>query len=251
MLLTTHLVSSVYLVGARVRDLLQRSWGLVVRFQCGGAVQSKVPVAVLVGFSPLERAGLGLLLDEHGFTVKHVRTGLASVDLAPGEICAALLDLEIDGTETPGGSRSFRSAVTMFRAQHPAARVIGVHRSCWLNRPRREVDLDLHAIVEGDAGVDRLLAAIRGTDVDEPTAATSLMTAKELTTREREVFVLIATGCTSRAIADSLGISTHTVESHKQRVFRRLGVQSQAQAVAIAMRLGLLESTRRLSGAGS
>ena len=35
-------------------------------------------------------------------------------------------------------------------------------------------------------------------------------------------------------------ISAKTVENHKQRVFRKLDVQSQSHAVSVAMRLGLL-----------
>ncbi len=61
-----------------------------------------------------------------------------------------------------------------------------------------------------------------------------------LTQRERRVLELIAAGETSRDVAVTLGISARTVEKHKQRIFERLGVQNQAQAVAIALRAGLL-----------
>jgi DNA-binding NarL/FixJ family response regulator len=62
----------------------------------------------------------------------------------------------------------------------------------------------------------------------------------ELTPRERDVIQLISRGLTANQIADELLISSKTVENHKQRVFRKLDVQSQSHAVAVALRLGLL-----------
>ena len=53
-----------------------------------------------------------------------------------------------------------------------------------------------------------------------------------LTSREREVLGLIAQGMTGRQVARHLGISPKTVESHKTRVFAKLGVSSQAAAVS-------------------
>jgi DNA-binding NarL/FixJ family response regulator len=64
--------------------------------------------------------------------------------------------------------------------------------------------------------------------------------APRLTPREREVIVLVSSGLTASQIASQLRISTKTVENHKQRVFRKLDVQSQSHAVSVALRLGLL-----------
>jgi two-component system, NarL family, nitrate/nitrite response regulator NarL len=61
-----------------------------------------------------------------------------------------------------------------------------------------------------------------------------------LTARELEVLRLISTGRTSVQISAALGISRRTIENHKRRIFQKLGVQSQAHAVASAARLGLL-----------
>jgi DNA-binding CsgD family transcriptional regulator len=43
-----------------------------------------------------------------------------------------------------------------------------------------------------------------------------------------------------------MGISPKTVENHKQRIFSKLGVQNQAHAVAVAVRQGLVDPTRRI-----
>lgn len=46
-----------------------------------------------------------------------------------------------------------------------------------------------------------------------------------LTAREREVFALIGKGCTNRAIADQLGLSLRTVETHRKNVNHKLGAK--------------------------
>lgn len=51
----------------------------------------------------------------------------------------------------------------------------------------------------------------------------------ELTKREREVVTLAARGLTSRDIAETLVVSTRTVENHLQRAYEKLGVRSRAE----------------------
>ena len=61
------------------------------------------------------------------------------------------------------------------------------------------------------------------------------------TRREHEVLVAMADGLATKAIARRLGVSTKTVKSHKTRIFDKLGVRTQAQAVSLAIGHGLLE----------
>jgi DNA-binding NarL/FixJ family response regulator len=61
-----------------------------------------------------------------------------------------------------------------------------------------------------------------------------------LTTRERDVLILVGAGCTTREISDRLAISRKTVENHKQHIFSKLHVRNQAHAVAVAIRAGLI-----------
>jgi DNA-binding NarL/FixJ family response regulator len=62
---------------------------------------------------------------------------------------------------------------------------------------------------------------------------------RPLTRREREVLGLAAEGMAQKQIAQSLGIAPKTVGSHMGHVFEKLGVHSQAQAVAAARELQL------------
>ncbi|MGE3376570.1 MAG: response regulator transcription factor [Vicinamibacteria bacterium] len=61
-----------------------------------------------------------------------------------------------------------------------------------------------------------------------------------LTPREADVIRLIAAGCTYVQVADSLGVSLHTVTSHVKNAYRKLGVRSGAAAVMRAVEMKLL-----------
>ncbi len=61
-----------------------------------------------------------------------------------------------------------------------------------------------------------------------------------LTRRELEVLQLLGSGKRAPEIASELGISPKTVSSHLQSIFRKLDVNSRAQAVARAYEHGLV-----------
>jgi DNA-binding NarL/FixJ family response regulator len=61
----------------------------------------------------------------------------------------------------------------------------------------------------------------------------------KLTPRQREVLQLIIEGCTMKEIAARLGISTRTAESHKYEMMEGLGVESSAELIQYAIKLGL------------
>lgn len=61
-----------------------------------------------------------------------------------------------------------------------------------------------------------------------------------LTARQAEVLVLVANGNTAVEIAGWLWVSPNTVNRVLQNAYRNLGVSSGAQAVAVALRLGLI-----------
>jgi DNA-binding NarL/FixJ family response regulator len=78
-------------------------------------------------------------------------------------------------------------------------------------------------------------------------SASSRKIVEPLTSRELEVLRLLASGTSTTAAAESLGISTATLRAHVQAVLRKLGAHSRLEAVAEAARLGLvtLESWTR------
>ncbi len=62
----------------------------------------------------------------------------------------------------------------------------------------------------------------------------------QLTSREREVLELVASGSTNREIAATLHLSPHTIKEHTSALYRKLGVRNRAEAVRRAQQTGLL-----------
>lgn len=77
----------------------------------------------------------------------------------------------------------------------------------------------------------RLLPRLRRTGAALPTA---------LTDREQEVLELLADGLSSQAIAERLFLSLNTVRNHVQNILTKLGAHSRLEAVATAVRAGLV-----------
>jgi len=64
--------------------------------------------------------------------------------------------------------------------------------------------------------------------------------AEELTAKEHEVLRLLATRLSRREIGQRLYVSLNTVKTHQRALYRKLGVEDRAAAVARARELGLL-----------
>lgn len=78
--------------------------------------------------------------------------------------------------------------------------------------------------------LDPAAGGVRGGD--EPTP---------LTPRERQIVQLVAEGKSSKALADALGISVRTAETHRSNIMRKLRVSSIAELVRYAIRNQIIE----------
>ena len=63
-----------------------------------------------------------------------------------------------------------------------------------------------------------------------------------LTPREKEVFALVVRGKLNKQIAHELDIAERTIKAHRQQVMEKCEVQTLAELVLIAERLGILSS---------
>jgi two-component system nitrate/nitrite response regulator NarL len=63
-----------------------------------------------------------------------------------------------------------------------------------------------------------------------------------LTPRERQVLERLATGLSTREVAESLGISPKTVETHRIRIYEKLGARSVIDLTRIAVRTGIVRA---------
>ena len=95
--------------------------------------------------------------------------------------------------------------------------------------------------VSKDWGADDVAKAVRmvgmGMTVFTPQAE---QPTPALSSREREVLELVASGATNREIAEHLHLSPHTVKEHASALYRTLGVRNRAEAITQAQRLGLI-----------
>lgn len=89
--------------------------------------------------------------------------------------------------------------------------------------------------------------AVLGEPVLHPSTTAALLQqlrgdgpAPNLTPRESEVLRQVAAGQTNKSIALKLGISEHTVKFHLGSAMTKLGAASRAEAVAVAIRRGLI-----------
>lgn len=75
---------------------------------------------------------------------------------------------------------------------------------------------------------------------DQPAPAVRPRLPDGLSAREVEVLRLIALGHTSVEVARTLHLSPRTIETHRARINRKLGLRKRAELVRYALRRGLL-----------
>lgn len=118
---------------------------------------------------------------------------------------------------------------------------------------RRAIELGAAGYVLKSAGRDELVTALQvaaegGTylppELMEPLVASMAGRTRpsgKLSPREHQVLQLVADGYENKQIATELGLSEATVKTYLRNVFERLEVSSRAEAVAVGLRLGLIE----------
>jgi DNA-binding NarL/FixJ family response regulator len=99
------------------------------------------------------------------------------------------------------------------------------------------VDAAKHAI-EGKAVIHPQLTRAF---IEEVQLAEKRPDVAPLSKRETEILQKVAYGATTKEVARDLDISPHTVKTHLERIFEKLGANDRAQAVAIAIRTGIVE----------
>lgn len=103
--------------------------------------------------------------------------------------------------------------------------------------PVDELEKAIEMVMQGRVYVTPELAG----QVMSRVAEEDEQSAPELTQRQREVLALTAQGASMKKVALELGISRRTVEYHKYRAMEVLGVDSMADLVLTAARMGLVE----------
>ncbi|TQF69388.1 response regulator transcription factor [Rhodococcus spelaei] len=109
----------------------------------------------------------------------------------------------------------------------------------------RAVDAGAIGYLLKDSAPQEIFAAVRGAvagrSVLSPPVASRLMQqmrrpAETLTAREAELLTLLAEGLTNRELGKRLFISEATVKTHLAHIYAKLGVDTRAAAVSVALR---------------
>jgi NarL family two-component system response regulator YdfI len=115
-----------------------------------------------------------------------------------------------------------------------ASRTLGLRAALPLTTTAEELASAVRAVHAG------LLVLHPQALAPSPTGDALLSAGAALTAREREIVELIADGANNRLIASRLAISRHTVKFHVASILAKLGARSRTEAVALALRRGIL-----------
>jgi DNA-binding NarL/FixJ family response regulator len=97
----------------------------------------------------------------------------------------------------------------------------------------------IHAVLRGEIYVDP--AMTRGLLQDRKDRATPRRSdPASLTRRESAVLRLLVQGCTNRQVAEELGLSVRTAETHRANIMGKLGLKSRVELVRWAVRQRLI-----------
>ena len=205
---------------------------------------------LIVDDHPITRDGLrqALTTAEDVEVVGEAATGEEAVD-AVREMNpeVVFMDVRMPGI---GGIEATR----LIKAEHPDVKVI----LFTIEESRSSIADAISAGISGyllkDASVDELVYAARlamdGKAVIHPALTQAFIEEVQhvdrrpegpLSRREIEILQKVAYGATTKEVARDLTISPHTVKTHLERIFEKLGANDRAQAVAIAIRRGLVE----------
>jgi two-component system, NarL family, response regulator NreC len=169
-----------------------------------------------------------------GAAVRELRGSLPNV---------LVLDLHMHGA--PG-----LETIRRLRTDAPRTEIVVVTMEPSPVFAQQVLDAGAIAFVLKDRADSELLAAVRaaarGFEYVSPQVAARLDALRRmvggdgLTAREVEVLRLLALGHTSAEIATELQLSPRTVETHRARLMRKLGVTTRAELVTYALRRGLI-----------
>ena len=200
-----------------------------------------------------------LIVDDHLV----VRMGLAAIigiekDMAVvGEACDGQEAVRLAATLKPdvivmdlmmpklGGADATES---ILRA-NPDAKILILTTFGTSDELRRALDAGAVGALVKDSAHGQLIAAIRhaasGDLTISPEIKRQLKASEqkpELTSRQIEILTYVAKGLNNREIADLIEIGPDCVKAHLKTAFARLGAASRSEAVAIALRKGLLRT---------
>jgi DNA-binding NarL/FixJ family response regulator len=214
---------------------------------------------VLAEDQPMVRAGFRALLDSKSDieVVGEASTGAEALEqvraLRPDVVVMDIRMPEMDGLEATrrittdaGLSHTHVLVLTTFELDEYVFGALDAGASGFLLKGGEPADL-VQAIRVVAGGESLLAPSVTRRLIDtyvsrpQPSTKTEHDGLSELTTREREVLSLIATGLTNAEIARTLHLSPLTAKTHVSRILMKLGARDRLQLVIIAYQAGIVE----------
>ena len=198
---------------------------------------------LIIDEHPVVRQGIRALLERELSGVEVI--DVATADAALAEQDGAAPDVVIIDPRSAGAevgalvtrlSRELASAIVVFTSNGGArllaeALKAGVKGYVRKDSPPEDLVRAIRAAQSGEFYVDPALSSTIVLEEGDRT----------LTARQREILQMLADGMQTEAVARRLGLSTETVRTHTKRILAKLHADTRTQAVAIAIRNGLIE----------
>ncbi|MBI4730452.1 MAG: response regulator transcription factor [Acidobacteria bacterium] len=144
-------------------------------------------------------------------------------------------------------------ATELIRAERPETRVVMLTSFTDEAVLVAAIEAGCSGYVTKHKAVEEVARAVRAADAGEALISPSMLArllpklrrsyrglGSDLTPREIELLRLLAEGLANRAIAERLLISLHTVRNHVQNILTKLQAHSKLEAVAVAVREGVI-----------
>lgn len=146
------------------------------------------------------------------------------------------------------------AAAVRIRSDHPAAKVVMLTSFTDEKILVAAIEAGCSGYVTKHKATEEVLSAVRAAHAGEALISPSMLArvlprlhrsyrglGSDLTSREREILVMLADGVSTQAIAKALVISPHTVRNHTQSILVKLQAHSKLEAVATAVREGIID----------
>jgi DNA-binding NarL/FixJ family response regulator len=214
-----------------------------------------MPIRILLADDhTLFRNGLKKILQEHPSldVVAEAANGLEAVELARQyQPDVALMDIsmaELSGLEATAQIAKYSpKTAVMILSMHSDERYVvrsvkaGARGYVLKDSVEDGLIQGIHALAQGEAyfspAVETILRSRRRRDLGGEGADDPY---ERLTDRERQLYHLLAEGLGNKEIAARLGLSVHTVETHRTRIMEKLELRGIAELVLNAVRRGFV-----------
>lgn len=207
-----------------------------------------MPSVMLVDDHRVLRDGLRRCLELAGFeVVADVGDGESALaEVARAKADLVLMDISLPGADGIELTRQLHCqcpatavvVLTMFSDEATVREAFAAGAAAYLTKDcsASEIVSTLRKVAEGHTEGGELTSSY----LRASSRATSSSLLHSITPREVEVLRLAALGASNVRIAGELFISEKTVKNHLEHIYSKLEVESRGQAVAKAVRLGLI-----------